>query len=51
MEYDVIVVSPSWAVELASAALLTDEFFRRAFYATHRARVDFEEINQQLIPR
>ena len=25
--YDVIVVSPSWAVELASAGLLTDEFF------------------------
>jgi spermidine synthase len=28
--YDVIVVSPSWAVELASAALLTDEFFALA---------------------
>jgi spermidine synthase len=25
--YDIIVVSPSWAVELASAGLLTDEFF------------------------
>jgi len=28
--YDAIVVSPSWAVELASAGLLTDEFFRLA---------------------
>jgi spermidine synthase len=28
--YDLIVVSPSWAVELASAALLTDEFFTLA---------------------
>jgi len=28
--YDVIVVSPSWAVELASAGLLTDEFFALA---------------------
>jgi len=28
--YDIIVVSPSWAVELASAALLTDEFFSLA---------------------
>jgi spermidine synthase len=28
--YDIIVVSPSWAVELASAGLLTDEFFSLA---------------------
>jgi spermidine synthase len=28
--YDIIVVSPSWAVELASAGLLTDEFFALA---------------------
>jgi len=28
--YDMIVVSPSWAVELASAGLLTDEFFHLA---------------------
>jgi spermidine synthase len=29
-QYDIIVVSPSWAVELASAGLLTDEFFQLA---------------------
>jgi spermidine synthase len=29
-KYDMIVVSPSWAVEASSAALLTDEFFRLA---------------------
>ena len=28
--YDLIVVSPSWAIELASAGMLTDEFFQLA---------------------
>ena len=28
--YDVIIVSPSWAVEAASASMLTDEFFELA---------------------
>ncbi|HWR57734.1 MAG TPA: fused MFS/spermidine synthase [Thermodesulfovibrionales bacterium] len=28
--YDIIIVSPSWAVELSSAGLLTDEFFASA---------------------
>ncbi|MBU0729444.1 MAG: fused MFS/spermidine synthase [Proteobacteria bacterium] len=30
ISYDVIIASPSWAVESASAGLLTDEFFRIA---------------------
>lgn len=29
-QYDIIIASPSWAVEFASASMLTDEFFKLA---------------------
>jgi spermidine synthase len=35
-EYDAIVVSPSWAVEMASGSLLTDEFLHLASSRLHK---------------
>ncbi len=37
--YDMIVVSPSWAVEMASAGMLTTEFFRLASQRLHSGGV------------
>jgi spermidine synthase len=38
-KYDLIIQSPSWAVEMASAALLTDEFFSMVSARLHKSGV------------
>ena len=52
--YDIIVASPSWAVETSSAGMLTDEFFSLAYNRLHWHGVfaiwldDFVEHDEEL---
>lgn len=48
--YDVIVVSPSWATEQASAALLTDEFFALAASRLHDTGVLATWVDFSMMP-